>query len=52
MQYVLVFTVGIYVLVFTLSMLSFHRETRKADTQEKYLELVETLYNPSLIPRF
>ena len=40
-----------YVLVFTFTMLSFHRETRKANTQEKYLELVESLYNPSLIPR-
>ena len=40
-----------YVLVLTFTLLSFHRETRKADTQEKYFELVETLYNPSLIPR-
>ena len=32
-----------YVLVFTFTMLSFHRETRKADMQEKHFELVETL---------
>ena len=40
-----------YVLVFTFTTLYFHRETRKADTQEKHLELVETLYHLSLIPR-
>ena len=46
-------SVSLYVSVdmFTLTMLCFHRETRKANNQEKHLELVETLYHPSLIPR-
>ena len=43
------FTHVFYLCVST--MLHFHRETRNADTEDKYLELVEILYNPSLIPR-
>ena len=40
-----------YVLVFTFTMLCFHRETRKTDTEDEHLELVEAVYHPSLIPR-
>ena len=48
--HIIVFTVDMCLL--SLCSLNFRRETRKADTQEKYLELVETFHNPSLIPRF
>ena len=41
-------SVGMYYSVYFHYMLCFYRETRKADTQEKHLELAETVYNHRL----